>query len=367
MNYPYPNNPANFSLPAKKQSSIFGFIKPEKNTVADGVVLIAFVFGFLISPFIFSLIYTFYYSHEIQTYRLFFMLILPLIAFTIIFLLDNLTSKKLVKSGGFTFFLFFFMFNALFPYIIFPLVDLISLPNSSLNVIVTYLQIFFEIAITFFAFFFAKNMRRRCYRTYKFKPHQLFFVATPVLFFTLISIFITLFTSVHAFSRHATFNFSFLNFMASDNQNSLNSLFKTPAGTVAVLLLTLIVAPFTEELSTRQGIFQIIKNPIWAGLSSVLFFAGVHVTTDITQITSYLIPAFIFVIIYMVTYNNVTYTITAHSLYNSIITIAVLYSIGISTTLLIVYIVVMIITWAIVLIAFPSLLRHHKKIFRKSN
>ena len=51
----------------------------------------------------------------------------------------------------------------------------------------------------------------------------------------------------------------------SANQNSINSLFGTREnpnipGIISVILLSVFVAPFVEELATRHGIFSITSN-----------------------------------------------------------------------------------------------------------
>ena len=142
---------------------------------------------------------------------------------------------------------------------------------------------------------------------------------------------------------------------------------KNGASAPGVILLTIIIAPFTEELATRNGIFQIIKNRYFAYLLSVLYFAAMHVSDNnqLDQILLYMGASIVLTTIFTISNYNVTYSILTHSFLNTIITVQLLIlTLHVSILYISMYILFAIVYWVGLLFGYPYLnqYRAYKKL-----
>ena len=354
--------------PWENQKNVFRFtfdFKSPAAKISDLIILIAFVIGFIAAPLSVSALLTFGEPVS-SSWELSALFIFPIAAFLIIFLVDSFNQSRLVRSGGFTFFLFYFFFNLFAPLVILPLINLFNISNIDKNTINVYVQDVFELLICLFTFGFSRPLRSRVNKTINKKNILLIsviiigFVAATLaaLFFNWLNDFFDTVPSKTT-SSHAL--------AASDNQNSLNDLMKNGASAPGVILLTIIIAPFTEELATRNGIFQIIKNRYFAYLLSVLYFAAMHVSDNnqLDQILLYMGASIVLTTIFTISNYNVTYSILTHSFLNTIITVQLLIlTLHVSILYISMYILFAIVYWVGLLFGYPYLnqYRAYKKI-----
>lgn len=305
----------------ERQSNAFPFnrnLRSLPNDNFDAIVIVFFIGGFIVSPGICTAFLTFGYAFS-SFYIILCTMIIPLIAFAIIFLADTFHKRRLVKSGAFTFFLFYFFFNLFAPLVLEPLVTTIENINLR-NFTNTLVQDVCEILIIVFTFGFSKPLRQRFVFSIQSRYSILLSVAiVGVVVTNLVSL---LFTQINnAFNNVG----SVLNFNSdSSNQNAINSVLQQPLGALAIIPLTIAIAPLCEELAVRNGVFQMIKNRPLAAVVSIFYFANMHVTTQVDQILLYLGASIVFTLIFISSNYNVAYSFYTHSLGNTITTIAII-------------------------------------------
>jgi uncharacterized protein len=121
----------------------------------------------------------------------------------------------------------------------------------------------------------------------------------------------------------------------NENQSLVNSMMTyNPAATIFPVVL---IAPITEELGYRQGLFELIsrKSKVWAYVVSIVFFGLIHVASaliggaiehtltsttvaiELLSLPSYMIGGAVFAYVYDKE-GNVVVDITAHASYNAI-------------------------------------------------
>lgn len=117
----------------------------------------------------------------------------------------------------------------------------------------------------------------------------------------------------------------------SENQSALEPLVKNYA--YIMLPVTIIGAPFVEELVFRKAIFDTIKNPIVAFVVSALSFGLIHVLmslftgnfTDMLNIIAYGGMGAVFAGLYLISKRNIMYPIALHMAQNTIACLAILF------------------------------------------
>ncbi len=176
---------------------------------------------------------------------------------------------------------------------------------SNYNGYLTLIQVLVELLGVIIIFLTTKKLWKRFIETYK--DGWVFYI-TIIVGYASIVLFNYLFNFISISNTK----------LLSDNQDSLNKLLDTTWTTILLGVFTLIVAPFFEELTTRNGIFILSGNK-WIGyVGSILYFAGMHVQDagDWQDITEYLAASIILTSVFMVSNGNVGYTITLHSIVN---------------------------------------------------
>ncbi len=224
-------------------------------------------------------------------------------------------GKKFVKDGGlipFYFIIFMpFMINILDLFIArMPIYNTSS--SDTQNLIGTIIQMIAEIICTVLILTTTKGLFKRIINTYK---DNSFYLSVAI------AVPLTLIATNLISKIGDVFGFTVL---LSDNQDSLNVLLNTIPGTITLGIFTLIIAPITEELTTRHGIFVMTSNK-WLGFfASFIYFSGMHVSEygDWNDIFDYLGAAISLAFLFLVSNGNVTFTITTHSLINLIAYIA---------------------------------------------
>ena len=130
------------------------------------------------------------------------------------------------------------------------------------------------------------------------------------------------------FSIHLLFVYlqSLITTTISNNQNNLIVGLDKWWNIVFLFIYTICIAPIVEELATRHGIFSLSGNK-WLGfVSSIIFFAGIHVagTGDWEHIIGYIGASLTLGMLFLIVNGNVTYTIIPHAGYNFIVAILML-------------------------------------------
>ena len=112
----------------------------------------------------------------------------------------------------------------------------------------------------------------------------------------------------------------FTNNLAANEQAVREMIDKYP---LYMAFQVMIYAPISEEIIFRKSIDKIFKNKYLYILISGLIFGGLHVISSITSLIDilYLLPycslGFVFALLYQKT-NNIFFTITAHSIHNTL-------------------------------------------------
>lgn len=118
----------------------------------------------------------------------------------------------------------------------------------------------------------------------------------------------------------------------SDNQNSIITLLKSNYG-VLMFVSASILGPICEELTYRKGIMGLFKKEETGVIISSILFSLVHIISSfgsynfislLLMFVSYFVSGFAFGIIYYKT-KNIWYSTIAHTLYNTIAMLLILF------------------------------------------
>ncbi len=311
----------------------YSYIPDKLPSVQKSIVSWSFWIGFIIIPFAFAIVFTILRVDRGETLTQFtenypsflllsilFQVIIPLIAFAIIMTIDG---ARILFNGGIAFFLFYFLFNG-FNYIIVVFLGLIrsgggaDISVVTLNIAGAYIQIVLEVLIAVGVFLTSKQLQYDFKRFFKSKKWWILLWAFVL--------FVASFIFSYIFSQISVSIENSIGQAGSANQNSINSLFGTREnpnipGIISVILLSVFVAPFVEELATRHGIFSITSNKwrIFAVLASTIFFAGMHVTggLDFYNIFSFLGVSIVLSVGFILLRRVFVYTWFAHMFFNT--------------------------------------------------
>ena len=281
------------------------FFKFQNSNSRDGLI---FFFGAIIFPFLINIIVTsmsnlgpadgIAWSQQ----RLWLEFTSWIIALIVLLYLWIVNGNKFVRMGGLSFFwMILFIpvlticFSLLIPYQ--KGIDKTDLAGYQILI-----QVIGEIIAIIFIFTTTTGLWHSFIKTYKDGWYFIYIVVFGVLILYVVPIFFNIFH----------FN------AKSDNQNSLEQLMNKTWTIVLLGLFTLIVAPITEELSTRFGIFLLSGNWRLGLLGSVIFFSGMHVSSsgDWYNIIDYLAPAIVLPWVFLAARGNIAYSITVHSIFN---------------------------------------------------
>lgn len=225
-------------------------------------------------------------------------------------------AKLLIKSGLIIFYLF-----QLIPIGMSLLGSLIlavsfgeqSGTNEIAIMLGLWFQIIGEIIVVIYAIFYVTDLKQRIITTFKTDWKRLLMIVTIG---TIVMVGICIF-AWGAIVKGTIFG------QQSNNQDQLEKLLKSSNKLIQVFYiislfcLTILVAPITEELATRNAWYVGSGNRITAWLTSALFFAMIHVSTgDLENLLNYFIAGFILSSIFNLTRGNVTYSWLIHGGYN---------------------------------------------------
>lgn len=300
--YSSKNNPFNFKIFKLRDGIIFFIIA-------------------IILPFLINIIVT--YAHYIKpntsdqhylSQRFWLNLFSIICSLMMLIYLWAIYGRKFVSNGG----LAFFWMSIFMPImvLIFSLIiqKTIFYQNSSEDnkfILDTINQMLAELISVIVILLTTKGLAKRIINTYK--DGWVFYVSVMV---GMASIFA--FNAI--ISLIPKLNTLFNSFLTSSNQGELNKLLSSVTGIIVLGIFTLLIAPFMEELTTRNGIYTICGNK-WLGLvASTIYFAGMHVADygDWQSIIDYIGPAFILSFLFLFSNGNVAYTITLHAFINVI-------------------------------------------------
>lgn len=112
---------------------------------------------------------------------------------------------------------------------------------------------------------------------------------------------------------------------ASANQQALTNALKDGstgykvAYAISLFVLTILVAPLTEELATRNAWFEGTGNKTIAWITTAIFFGMLHVQAgDVEHILTYVLAGAILGGVFCIARGNVTYDASTHIIYNLI-------------------------------------------------
>ena len=153
------------------------------------------------------------------------------------------------------------------PLLIEPLV--VTIANSNLrNFTNTLVQDFCEILIIVFTFGFSKPLRQRF--SFTTQRRSLILLSAAIVGVVITNLVSLIFTQLNNGFNNVG---SVLNFNSdSSNQNAINSVLSQPLGALAIVPLTVAIAPLCEELAVRNGVFQMIKKPSFSSVCQHFLF-----------------------------------------------------------------------------------------------
>ncbi|ATZ19003.1 CAAX amino terminal membrane bound protease [Williamsoniiplasma somnilux] len=308
-----------------EQNKNFEFLFKVYNPKTDGII---FLLTALIIPFTSLLIFRFaagmgYTDPGSQTDSYLTMghmlvTLVSAIAGLIIFLQRD--SKLFIKSGLIIFYLFEIVpvLSALIGSFILSLIYGTDVKDSAVaNIIGLWFQIIGEIFIIIWAIQKTTDLKERIISTFKNDWKRLLLI-TIIGIITIVGICIFLWNVLFTTEK-------------SNNQNQLESLLKSPnlairvSYTLTLFVLTVLIAPLAEELTSRHAWYVGTGNRTVGWLTSALFFGMIHVSSgDIQNIGNYLIAGLILSSIFNISRGNVTYSWLVHAGYNLIALILIL-------------------------------------------
>lgn len=271
---------------------------------------IIYLFSFIIIPIFYSLIKSYVLiPTPDEFFDILFFNFIPILGLLISLPLD---TKVMIKNGGWAAYShpIFGLIGAIFIGIFLTSTHLISdnkhdLTSQSIIFLVGQL---FQLLGSILVLVFSKSLRQRIINTFKMEKLDLMTLVTIfVVIATILDIVINLIPTTNQND-------------GSENQNKLNLLTKTPLGIISLLIGTVFIAPISEEISYRHGIFTIVRYQ-WLGfLASFIYFPAMHVmwNGDWINIKGYLAISVLLPLIFIMKKGNVTYTIAMHASLNFI-------------------------------------------------
>ncbi|ALD66020.1 CPBP family intramembrane glutamic endopeptidase [Spiroplasma cantharicola] len=290
------------------------------NYKTDGMIFLTSV---LIVPFVLSLFVSYFGYNNNEVFAL-----LYLVSVIVGMVFNMLRNGPGFFKGGY----FWIYLLIIGPQIVFIFTGLLmSLFNSSLNndpklisafsSIIT--MILTEVIIIILAIIYDRKIFKRFKETLKTKWKEVIVIAvagTIILYFVSTFIFLNLIET------------KLMGASESENQKNLIGILRdsdksiTIAYVILLFILTVVVAPFCEELCLRNS-FNLNASNRWLGfVGSAMFFGFVHYgpTFDFGHILSYSAAGFILSGIFLFTKGNMTFSWIVHLLNNLLAFILIL-------------------------------------------
>ncbi|WP_342252657.1 lysostaphin resistance A-like protein [Spiroplasma endosymbiont of Amphibalanus improvisus] len=264
---------------------------------------LVFFFTTIIAPLFLSLLnFLIWKDNSSNDYILFVQSILTWIIIGVGFYViqKQIGKDEMFRNGAMAFYFFYYIPNAVA--LIFSLVlSLLGISEYSTTLLLTF-SIIGDLVPLIMCFVMMPIFKNKMINTLK-NDWKIFLIAITAFIF-LTFILSSLFSEIqHIITPNSN----------SNNQNDLTDL-DSWWDKILLFILTIMVAPFIEEMATRHGIFALSSNRWFAFFSSILFFAGMHITSsnDWTHIIGYLGGSIALTTCFMIARDNVTYSIFTH-------------------------------------------------------
>lgn len=294
----------------------------------DGMV---FLTTALFIPFVFLFIFRFALGMSTdnpvieESYLLLIYLAITLISALAGFYLFYQRDKQLfLKSGTFVFYCFILVPNAV-SFVVTLIAALAGMTNDSpvAPFLGIWTQILSELIVLWLAFKYTNGLKNRIITT--IKENWLILLITVVIS---TGIFFAVVTELY----QVIFKNTPLALGESNNQNSLedglankNNLVYRVFFAISLFVLTVLVAPITEEIATRNAWFAGVGNQTIGLITTALFFGMLHTQTgDVEHMLNYVLAGLLLGGVFLICRGNVTYDWLTHAAYNLIVLIIML-------------------------------------------
>ncbi len=270
--------------------------------------------------------------------------------FGFIFMLKY-SSRFFIRSGAWMIPLWWVGFNFFLNFTLGWIFTQITKSVEILNTLLLYSQLIFYLILFIIYIKFSKSSVKLFKKTFftnnyeynwtsRLLKNRSIFDYYKIIFVPIIFVFIAI--SISSIIPSSSFHF-YSTSLKNENQNGIDKLLQgNIVEKIGAGLLTMVFAPIIEEVVMRNGIIlhqayskindEYMDNKVLRGkdffkpfvfisvLVSIIFFANIHIEYDnFANITSYIIPAIIFVWVYFLGNGNIYYPIATHSLYNIVI------------------------------------------------
>ncbi|WP_339021093.1 CPBP family intramembrane glutamic endopeptidase [Spiroplasma endosymbiont of Atherix ibis] len=294
------------------------------NYKTDGMI---FVTSVLIVPFILALFIPFVAdaNSAFSSSSIFSLLYILSVSIGLIF--NCIRNGAGFFKGGYSWVYMFILGPQIISVIIFPLtkffltenIEVIKFFASLLTMIVT------EVIIITLALVYDRKILKRLKETikYKWKEIILITIICTALMFLIINFIIQYLIESKLIGAGQSSNQSSLESILKDNKYGLKVKI---VYAILLFILTVIIAPFCEELCLRNS-FNLNASNKWLGfVSSSLFFGFVHwgPSFDFVHIMSYSAAGFILSGVFLYTKGNMTFSWFIHMLNNLIVFVLIL-------------------------------------------
>ncbi|ATG97614.1 CPBP family intramembrane glutamic endopeptidase [Mesoplasma lactucae] len=319
-----------FQLPKRKVNEDDPFFFNLYDWKTDGMI---FLTTALFIPFVFLFIFRFALgmstdnpvidNNYIQLIYLAITLISAVVGFMIFW---NRDKELFLKSGSFILYCFILIPNVV-SFVVVMIASLAGMKSDSdvLPFLSIWTQIASEIIVIILAFVKTSGLKERVKQT--FKENWLMLLITTV-------ITVAIFYALVAVAYGAIFKNTPLSLSeASNNQSSLeDGLSESHSMTyrvfyaISLFVLTVLIAPITEELASRNAWFAGVGNKTLGLFTTALFFGMLHTQSgDVEHILNYVLAGFILSSVFLSARGNVTYNWLTHAGYN-LVTIIVIFT-----------------------------------------